>query len=146
MSVPAFRTERTVRFADCDPAGIVYFPRCFDLINGVVEDWWAAMGFPWRVTIAERRIGLPTVAMTAHFTAPSFLGDRLACRLAVARLGRSSLELHHAVCGVDGPRFRIVQSVVCTALATHGSQPWPPDLRAAMAPYRETCDAHDPAA
>ncbi|MBP2231201.1 4-hydroxybenzoyl-CoA thioesterase [Azospirillum agricola] len=130
-----FVTERIVRFADCDPAGIVYFPRCFDLLNGVVEDWWAAMDFPWRVTITERRVGLPTVALTATFVAPSFLGERLTCRLSVARVGRSSAELRHTVGVGDCPRFRAAQSVVCTSLETHAAQPWPDDLRAAMTAY-----------
>jgi 4-hydroxybenzoyl-CoA thioesterase len=33
-----FETTRVLRFGDCDPAGIAYYPRYFDLLNGVVED------------------------------------------------------------------------------------------------------------
>ena len=32
----AWRITVPVRFSHCDPAGIVYFPRYFDMINGVV--------------------------------------------------------------------------------------------------------------
>ncbi|PWC33390.1 thioesterase family protein [Azospirillum sp. TSO35-2] len=141
-----FLTRRTVRFADCDPAGIVYFPRCFDMLNGVVEDWWAAMGFPWRVTIPERRIGIPTVAMAATFVAPSMLGDELVCTLVVARIGGASLELRHAVTGDGGLRFRAEQTLVCTDLTTHKAQPWPDDLRLAMTRFLETDHAQHPSA
>lgn len=142
----AFVTERILRFADCDPAGIAYFPRCYDMMNGVVEDWWAAMGFPWRVSMMDLRIGLPTVAMNARFAAPSLMGDNLTCSLSVARLGRASLELRHAVhCGEEF-RFGADQTVVCTSLDTHKSQPWPEPLRAAFAPYLESPDAQYPAA
>ncbi|MBP2297368.1 acyl-CoA thioesterase [Azospirillum picis] len=144
--MPAFVTRRTVRFADCDPAGIVYFPRCFDLLNGVVEDWWAEMGIPWRVMIPERAIGLPTVAMAANFVAPSRLGDELVCTLTVVRLGGASLDLRHSVAGDDGVRFRAEQTVVCTALATNRPQPWPDDLRAAVTRYLESDHAQHPAA
>ena len=37
----AWRITVPVRFSHCDPASIVYFPRYFDMINGVVEDWFA---------------------------------------------------------------------------------------------------------
>lgn len=147
-----FVTRRTVRFSDCDPAGIVYFPRCFDLLNGVVEDWWAEMGFPWRVTVAKRGLGLPTVAMAAAFVAPSRLGDALTCTLTVARIGRASMALRHRVHGTGDERgmgdlrFNADQTVVCTDLATHASQPWPDDLRNAMTRYVEDDHARDPSA
>ena len=33
-------TERTVRFSDGDPAGIVFFPQYLVMLNGVVEEWF----------------------------------------------------------------------------------------------------------
>ncbi|AWK90104.1 acyl-CoA thioesterase [Azospirillum thermophilum] len=144
--MPAFVTQRAVRFSDCDPAGIVYFPRCFDLMNGVVEDWWTAMGFPWRTTIPERRLGLPTAVMTTEFLAPSFLGDPLTCSLTVVRIGGASLDLRHEVRSDGQLRFRAAQTVVCTSLDTHKSQPWPEDVRSAFAAYLESPHAHDPSA
>ena len=37
--MPAYQREVLVRFAHCDPAGIVFYARYFEMINGVVEDW-----------------------------------------------------------------------------------------------------------
>ena len=34
-----FERERLVRFSDCDPAGIVFYPQYFVMFNGLVEDW-----------------------------------------------------------------------------------------------------------
>ena len=31
-----FTTQRKVRFQHCDPAGIVFYPRYFEMINSVV--------------------------------------------------------------------------------------------------------------
>ena len=32
--------EVLVQFAHCDPAGIVFYARYFEIINEVVEDWF----------------------------------------------------------------------------------------------------------
>jgi acyl-CoA thioesterase FadM len=34
-----FVHEQLIRFSHCDPAGIVYFPRFFDLAHATMEDW-----------------------------------------------------------------------------------------------------------
>ena len=44
----AFRTAYLVRFAHCDPAGIGFYPRYFDLFNSAVEDWFqTGLECPW---------------------------------------------------------------------------------------------------
>ena len=62
----AFTTTRILRFGDCDPAGIAYFPSYFHFLNGVHEEWWQSIGFPWRDMFQNRRIGLPTVQLDTH--------------------------------------------------------------------------------
>ena len=42
----AFRTQRPLRFGDCDPSGIAYFPAYFNLLVGVVEEFFASIGSP----------------------------------------------------------------------------------------------------
>jgi len=71
-----FVARRVVRFAHCDPAGIVFFPRYYELLNSVVEDWWEHLGLPWTGLIGQRRIGMPTAQLDARFVAPSRLGDQ----------------------------------------------------------------------
>ena len=76
MSHP-FSTARQIRFGDCDPAGIAYYPRYFELCDGVVEDWCEAVLVSRRVLHLELGLALPTVDLQATFTAPSRLGDHL---------------------------------------------------------------------
>ena len=59
----AFQQQRAIRFSDCDPAAIVFYPQYFVMFNGLVEDWVDAMGLGYRRLIAERRLGLPTVRL-----------------------------------------------------------------------------------
>ena len=134
-----FEAARTVRFADCDPAGIVFFPQYLVMVNTLVEQWFdEALGVPYAEVIGTRRTGLPTVRLEVDFTAISRHGERLAQRLAVRKLGRSSLTLAHEFLGGGELRLRALQVLVCTSLDTHRPQPVPDDLRAAMQPYLET--------
>jgi 4-hydroxybenzoyl-CoA thioesterase len=131
-----FETARTVRFADCDPAGIVFFPQYLVMLNTLVEEWFdEALHIPYAQFVGERRLGLPTVRLEVDFTAVSRHGERLEQRLAVARVGRSSLELQHEFLGGDGLRLRARQVLVCTSLLTHRPQPLPEDVRVALQPY-----------
>src|SRR5436190_9981791 len=89
-----FQAQRRIRFSDCDPAGIVFYPQYFVMFNGLVEDWVSdALGIGYHRLVAERRVGLPTVRLEADFKAVSRLGDSVTLSLDVERLGQRSLTL-----------------------------------------------------
>ena len=140
MSGQVFTTERSVRFADCDAAGIVFFPRYFEMLNGVVEDWFAG---PLQVSFRElhvnRQVSVPTAAVEARFIAPSRLEDDLTFALTVTRLGRSSCSLRHRISAGGTLRFEASQTFVYVGLSLK-PEPWPEDLRARMANYLETAE------
>lgn len=138
MKPPLFRRERLVRFSDCDPAGIVFYPQYFVMLNGLVEDWVnEALGIGYARLIHERRIGLPIVRLEADFRAISRLGERVALSLEVARLGRASLtlQLRCEGLGTHAGELRLAarQVLVTTSLDTHRAVGIPPDLRSAIA-------------
>ena len=101
-----YQTTRRVRFSDCDPAGIVFFPQYLVMLNGVVEQWFdEGLRIPYAGLIGERRTGLPTVRLELDFTAISRHGDDLVWSLAIEKLGRSSLALAVKVHGDDELRL-----------------------------------------
>jgi 4-hydroxybenzoyl-CoA thioesterase len=131
-----FEATTTVRFADCDPAGIVFFPQYLVMMNTFVERWFdESLHVPYAQLLGARRTGLPTVRLEVDFTAVSRHGDVLTQRLQVERAGRSSLVLAISFSGGDELRLRARQVLVCTSLDTHRAQPLPEDVRAALAPY-----------
>jgi 4-hydroxybenzoyl-CoA thioesterase len=133
----SFTAARTVRFADCDPAGIVFYPQYLVMLNDLVEQWFEdGLGLRYEQIIGERRLGLPTVRLEADFTAVSRHGDRLALTLSLVHLGRSSLHTAARFDGADGVlRMRTRSVLVCTSLDTHRPVALPEDLRAAMLPH-----------
>jgi 4-hydroxybenzoyl-CoA thioesterase len=131
-----FETTRTVRFADCDPAGIVFFPQYLVMLNTLAEEWFdQGLRIPYAGLIGARRTGLPTVRLEVDFTAISRHGDVLRQRLSVAKLGRSSLTLAVEFLGGDGLRLRARQVLVCTSLDSHRPMALPDDVRAALTPF-----------
>ncbi len=130
----AFRRERVIRFSDCDPAGIVFYPQYFVMFNGLLEDWVSeglAVGFGR--LILERRIGLPTVRLEADFSAVSRMGDAVVLSLSVERLGRRSISLALRCESHQGQlRMAVRQVLVTTSLDTHRAMDIPADLRAAI--------------
>ena len=131
-----FRTERKIRFSHCDPAGIVYFVNFFDMVNAIVEDWFAdAVGKDFEALHIQERVGFPIVNTGCEFFRPCHLGDRLELELEIARLGRSSIEF--AVTGrVSGEeKFRARHKVALMSLDTQRALPIPDALRERMRPY-----------
>ena len=90
----SFVKERLIRFSDCDPAGIVFYPQYFVMFNGLMEDWISeGLGIGFKHLLQQRRIGLPTVHLEADFRAISRMGDCVRLSLNVARLGSRSITL-----------------------------------------------------
>jgi 4-hydroxybenzoyl-CoA thioesterase len=133
-----FLARRQVRFADCDPAGIVHFAQYLVMLNTLVEQWFdEGLEVPYAQLIGARRTGLPTVRLEVDFTAVSRHGETLEMQLAVARLGRSSLTLDAEFSGGGELRLRARQVLVCTSLDSHKPQALPDDVRAAVRGYLE---------
>lgn len=138
MSGQVFTVERRVRFADCDAAGIVFFPRYFEMLNGVVEDWFAGpLGASFRELHVNRHVSVPTAAVEARFIAPSRLEDELSFALSVTRLGGASCGLRHRIRAGDQLCFEATQTIVYVG-ASLKPEPWPEPLRARIQPFLET--------
>jgi len=132
----AWHTQRTVRFAHCDPAGIVFYPRFFEMVHEAKEDWFReAVGLPFRELIGTRREGFPIVRLECDFHAPSRLGDELDIALGVAKIGGASVHLHYALTSAGEPRLDVRTVVVHTDLASGRPQPIDAELRRRFAAY-----------
>ena len=130
----AFQLPRRIRFSDCDPAGIVFYPQYFVMFNGLMEDWVdGPLGIGFADLVSRRRIGLPTVRLEADFRAVSRFGDDVVLSLQAERLGGKSLTLALRCESAAGElRMALRQVVVTTSLETHAAIAVPEDLRDAI--------------
>ena len=136
--MPAYQREVLVRVAHCDPAGIVFHARYFEMINGVVEDWFEdAIGTSFAGLLFHRNLATPTVHFDVDFTGRSVMGDRLTFAVTVERFGTSSFDLRMVVTCHGEERMRVRQTLLFTDSSAKGSVPIPPDLRSRMDYYYE---------
>jgi len=134
-----FQRPHRIRFSECDPAGIVFYPQYFVLFNDLMEAWIdeiLSMGFA--AYIIDQRWGLPTVRLEADFKAVSRMGDDVLLSLRVLKVGGRSLTLALDCTSVAGElRMQVLQTVVCTDLALHRAIPVPWPLRVALGAVEE---------
>lgn len=130
-----FVVQRKIRFQHCDPAGIVFYPRYFELVNSVVEDWFEKLGAPFSDMHGPDAMGVPTAQLTARFSAPSRLGDVIDFKLTADRIGASSLDITLiAECGGEA-RMTVEVTLVHISLATGKPVRWPEGLCRAIETY-----------
>ena len=107
------RAER-IHWGDCDPAGIIYYPRYFEIFDrcttAMLEQ---ALGMNKReFLIAYDFSGYPCVATGARFLHPTTFGDDVIVETTIAKLGRSSIEIQHRLSkddklAVEGSETRV---------------------------------------
>ena len=126
---PHFTTDRMLHFGDCDISGTAYYPSYLNILNGVNEEFWTVIGFPWHVIIWEERWGTPTVHLSCDFSAPSFFGETLTFNMNVVKVGRSSLTVEHEIFCGEEKRWSSRQVLAASDLDKHTSIAWPPAVR-----------------
>jgi 4-hydroxybenzoyl-CoA thioesterase len=125
-----FVSRQVVRFAHIDAAGIVFYPRYFEMLNAAVEDYFAReIGVDFAEMHLDRKLGIPTVSLKTEFVAPSRLGDELDFVFSIGRVGRSSADLSVEIRAGGEVRVRISLVLVCMDLETGRSAEWPSDMR-----------------
>jgi len=137
-----FERVLNVHWADCDVAGIVYYPRFFEMINILTEDWFREeLGTSYAQWMHTHRIGFPTVRVNCDFLRPCRYGEDIQLSLRVAALGRSSLELKFEGQVAGKPCLRAVHTLVMMSRDTYSAVPIPDELRPRIEAFLETQSA-----
>lgn len=121
-----FRLRKRIRFAHVDAAGLVFYPRFFELYNEVVEDWFAAgLEAPFAELIERDALAFPTVSIACQFPSPTTLGEDVDFELRVTEIGRTSLSIAVVGTGAGEPRLEGRSTLVCVRLARDLPRPLP---------------------
>ncbi|MGK7659871.1 MULTISPECIES: acyl-CoA thioesterase [unclassified Marinovum] len=131
----AFEIAQKVLFRHCDPAGIVFFPRYFEMMNDCVEAFFdETLGWPFAEV--HKTAAVPTAEIRTRFQRPSFHGDRLTLRLVITHVGRTSLGYDmRAICGEE---LRFATEAVLVHVDGAGKPaPWPEEIRQTLLPLKE---------
>jgi 4-hydroxybenzoyl-CoA thioesterase len=91
--------RRNVRivWGDCDPAGIVYYPRYFEMFDASTTALFErALGVTkFQFVKAYDSLGYPMVDTRARFLLPTRYGDDVVIETEVSEIKRSSFDIRH---------------------------------------------------
>jgi 4-hydroxybenzoyl-CoA thioesterase len=135
-----FVNRRTVRieWGDCDPAGIVYFPRFVEYFDVCTAHLLEAAGFPKAETLKRyEAAGYPMVDLKVKFMLPASFGEDVAIESSVTDVKRSSFTVHHRLfrgeqLAVEGFETRVWTVHDPESPGRLKSQPLPEEIRAAL--------------
>ena len=88
-----------VQWGDCDPAGIVFYPRYFEWFDaGTILLFEKATGLT-KIRMLEKYggSGIALIEASAKFQVPSQYGDDIEITTAIKEFGRSSFSVEHRV-------------------------------------------------
>jgi len=90
------RKKIRIEWGDCDPAGIVYYPRYFAYFDNCTSALFEAAGLPKHEMLRHYQIvGIPMVDTRARFLAPSRFGDDVEVESCITEWRRSSFDVQH---------------------------------------------------
>ncbi len=90
------RKEIHVEWGDCDPAGIVYYPRFFEYFDACTNALFERAGFRKAEMLKSYGLlGIPMIDTRAQFYAPASFGETVRIETRIVEWGRSSFHVEH---------------------------------------------------
>ena len=122
-----------IEFNHCDPAGIVFYPRYFEMTNHVCENFFREVaGRSFGQMMAEKT-GVPMVRIEVDFRNPSRLDDVLDVTLEVTKIGRASLTVR--IVAACAGQHRLTAMMVLCWMEGMKAAPWPEEIRGKLADF-----------
>jgi len=91
------RRDVRIVWGDCDPAGIVYYPRYFEMFDtSTTALFERALGMTkYQFLKAHDSLGYPMVDTRARFLLPTRYGDDVVIETTITEIRRSSFDIRH---------------------------------------------------
>jgi 4-hydroxybenzoyl-CoA thioesterase len=91
------RRDVRIVWGDCDPAGIVFYPRYFEMFDtSTTALFERALGMTkFQFVKAYNSVGYPMVDTRARFLLPTRYGDDVVIETTVSEIRRSSFDIRH---------------------------------------------------
>ncbi|MEO7597724.1 MAG: thioesterase family protein [Opitutus sp.] len=128
-----FNYTRTVRFADTDAAGVVFFANYLAFCHEAYEESLAAAGIELQTFFKNTGVVVPISKSEAAYLRPLFPGDKLRISAKPERLSENSFSIQyeiHRVTTVEKLAARLRTEHVATSLEKKERVSLPPALSA----------------
>lgn len=127
-----FVVGRTVRWSDCDPAGVVYTGRFTDYVLDALADFMMHLNVgPGSNRREEDMVGMPMKHMEMTYNVSLYPGDSFDMHILVGEIRSRSFQVKLAARLPDGQiAFEAVCTPICIALSERKSVQIPLSVRA----------------
>lgn len=106
-----FTYPRTIRFADTDAAGVVYFANILSLCHEAYEASLDASGINLKLFFNDPAIAIPIVHATVDFLGPMFCGDPVLIDLTPQQLNGSKFEIAYQIVAASSSQEQLAQAM-----------------------------------
>ena len=124
----SFTYTRTVRFADTDAAGVVYFANVLSICHEAYEAALDAAGIDIKSFFSNSATAFPIVHTSVDLRRPMFCGDRLSIHVILRQQSEDSFELAYQVQLADRFAAIAITKHVCIDAASRTRQPLPAEI------------------
>ena len=127
-----FRHRLRVRYAECDPQGVVYFARYPQYVDVALTELWRERIGPYGAMV-EAGSDMVVAEMTVRYRAPAAFDDEIDVVVRIERLGETSVTFAWSIDRDDSTLVEGSVRQVCIDPATKRKKPLPADVRAGLA-------------
>lgn len=128
---PPFVYSRTIRFADTDAAGVVFFARYLSICHEAYEEALGNAGIELKRFFSDERVIIPIAKAEAHYLRPLQAGDRITIAATPTALSDASFEIRFEMARAEPPQKRVAAvrtEHVCLDATNRSRVPLPPGL------------------
>ncbi len=116
----AFSYTRTIRLADTDAAGVVFFARTLAICHEAYEEAIASAGIDLRNLLGAADVIVPIAKSEAEYLRPLRVGDKVRIPVVPAALSANAFAIRFEIVKLGPPEkvaARVRTEHVCTSLA-----------------------------
>ncbi|MBD2457213.1 acyl-CoA thioesterase [Nostoc sp. FACHB-87] len=130
----SFIYNRTVRFADTDAAGVVYFANVLSICHEAYEASLNASGMNLKAFFTKPSVAFPIVHANVDFFRPMYCGDELNISLIPQKLSADKFEIAYEITIADVLVAKAITRHVCIDVNSRTKQ----ELSAEIMQWLET--------
>lgn len=130
-----FKVERRIQFYDCDPAGILFFSKVFDICHAAYEILLEQKEAE-RNYFDDPDIAIPLVHAESNYVQPISYGMRVITDIQVKEIGDTSFTISYRITSSKGDLLASVKTIhVCISKHNWQKIGVPEDLRSLLEMY-----------
>ena len=111
MRLHSFDYLRTVRLADTDAAGVVYFAALLSICHEAYEAFLIEIGMELRGFLEARELAIPIVHAEIDYFKPVYYGDRLNIKSTAVPINDTSFEMNYEILSLSPPILTLAQGM-----------------------------------